>query len=117
MTYGFLLAVSVILVFCGRPIDAAIIRNFRRLKRLHLRRLKAERRSSPQWAGYRYLSHKDPVVCNRCARQLPPAPTSEKREVPFASTGCVLTDQIFEAARAKGIMPVDFLGPAPRYDD
>ncbi len=35
----------------------------------------------------------------------------------FASTGCELTDQIFAAAREKGIMPVDVIGPAPNYDD
>lgn len=39
-----------------------------------------------------------------------------RREKVFASTGCVLTDQIFEAAREKGINPIDVIGPAPDYD-
>ncbi|GAF71885.1 unnamed protein product [marine sediment metagenome] len=41
--------------------------------------------------------------------------TAEQAAV--ASTGCELTDQIFAAARAKGIMPVDVIGPAPVYED
>lgn len=41
----------------------------------------------------------------------------EKDQVAYASTGCVLTDQIFAAARAKGIMPVDVIGPAPEYEN
>jgi len=45
-------------------------------------------------------------TCSRCSVGFP-----EENAV-IASTGCVLTDQIFEAARKKGIMPVDFLGPA-----
>lgn len=117
MSYGFLLAMAAILTFCGKPIDTAIIRHLRRLNK-YLRRLKAKRKlRQGQWPSYRRLSHKSPAVCGHCARQLPPAHTPEKMEVPLASTGCVLTDQIFEAARAKGIMPVDFLGPAPSYDD
>ena len=43
------------------------------------------------------------------------APTD--RPVGVASTGCELTDQIFAAARAKGIMPVDVIGPAPVYEN
>ncbi len=113
-----MLAVSVFFVFFGKPIDAAIIRNFRRFKKLQLRRLKAERKlGQEQWPSYRYLPHNEPTICSRCARRLLPAPTSEKREAPVASTGCALTDQIFEAAWAKGIVPVDVIGPAPNYDD
>jgi len=96
--------------------------DYMRLRQLYRRRLKIEARLKR--GQYPYTPRKEQTVCNRCARRLDPAPTLETvrsalgdGEVPTASTGCELTDQIFEAARKKGIVPVDVIGPAPNYDD
>lgn len=122
MSLGFLLAVAVGFMLYTKTFTARPSANYTRLRQLYRRRLKAEARlrrgQSP------YTRHKEHTVCNRCARRLDPAPTLETvrdalgdGEVPTASTGCELTDQIFEAARKKGIVPVDVIGPAPNYDD
>jgi hypothetical protein len=41
----------------------------------------------------------------------------EENKIIIVSTGCELTDQIFEAAWKAGINPIDIVGPAPNYDD
>jgi len=56
----------------------------------------------------------DLIVEERKAQQLPPP---ERPEALVASTGCVLTDQIFEAAWKAGICPYDEIGPPCVYED
>ena len=137
MSLAFLIAVSALLVFYGNKSFMHPDYHRMRLRLLNKRRLRIEARL--RRGQYPYTPHKEHTVCNRCARQLAsarapthapiptPGPTLEDvrnalggREVPdvtVASTGCELTDQIFAAARKKGIMPVDVIGPAPNYDD